>query len=224
MGLDMYLERFPRYGLYGPNDIYHISEYLSYMEDENAKKKYTLEQWCGVKESELPPPAVIDHFRPLFMERFYYWDTEHKYPTKQIYEQVGYWRKANEIHDWFVNEIQDGVDDCNYHREVTRQDFERLRDTCQKIVSETRLVEGKVINGYNIDKNGKEIPIEIDGLIVEDDSLCRHLLPTTSGFFFGSTQYDQYYIEDLKHTIQICEEVLQTTNFDEQMVYYCSSW
>lgn len=29
-----------------------------------------------------------------------------------INEQVMYWRKANSIHDWFVENVQEGEDDC----------------------------------------------------------------------------------------------------------------
>lgn len=29
-----------------------------------------------------------------------------------ITEEVGYWRKANAIHKWFVDNCQNGVDDC----------------------------------------------------------------------------------------------------------------
>jgi len=32
-----------------------------------------------------------------------------------IEEQVAYWRKSNQIHQWFVENVQDGVDDCNPH-------------------------------------------------------------------------------------------------------------
>ena len=34
------------------------------------------------------------------------------------------------------------------------------------------------------------------------------VLPTRAGFFFGSTDYDEYYIEDLKQTMEICERVM----------------
>jgi len=27
-------------------------------------------------------------------------------------EEVGYWRKANHIHKWFVDNVQNGVDEC----------------------------------------------------------------------------------------------------------------
>ena len=34
----------------------------------------------------------------------------------EIIESVGYWRKANHIHKWFVDNVQNGEDDCKeYH-------------------------------------------------------------------------------------------------------------
>ena len=30
----------------------------------------------------------------------------------EITEEVGYWRKANQIHNWFVANVQDGEDKC----------------------------------------------------------------------------------------------------------------
>ena len=50
------------------------------------------------------------------------------------------------------------------------------------------------------------------------------LLPTTSGFFFGGTDYDEYYVNDIKETIDIVTKVLETTDFEKEMVYYVSSW
>ena len=29
-----------------------------------------------------------------------------------ISERIGYWRKANQIHNWFVENVQGGEDDC----------------------------------------------------------------------------------------------------------------
>ena len=45
-----------------------------------------------------------------------------------------------------------------------------------------------------------------------------------SGFFFGGTEYDEYYFEDIKDTIEIIKNVLETTDFDKEMIYYVSSW
>jgi hypothetical protein len=40
-------------------------------------------------------------------------------------EQVGYWRKANQIHRWFVENVQDGVDNCGEYT-VTREKLDEL--------------------------------------------------------------------------------------------------
>jgi hypothetical protein len=51
----------------------------------------------------------------------------------------------------------------------------------------------------------------------------EELLPTTKGFFFGSTEYDEYYMSDIKSTIKGLEEILSedVSNGD---FYYQSSW
>lgn len=32
--------------------------------------------------------------------------------VKEISYEAGYWRKANQIHKWFVDNVQEGVDNC----------------------------------------------------------------------------------------------------------------
>lgn len=60
-------------------------------------------------------------------------------------------------------------------------------DECQRIfVSDKELVEL-----YNI---LKEINVSHDK--------AEELLPTTSGFFFGGTEYDEYYFDEVKRTIE----------------------
>ena len=56
-------------------------------------------------------------------------------PKKVSYitEEVGYWRKANQIHQWFVDNVQGGVDDCR-DAYVERGKLEELLNLC-KIVS-----------------------------------------------------------------------------------------
>lgn len=54
-----------------------------------------------------------------------------------VYE-VGYWRKANQIHAWFVDNVQDGKDDCaTYH--VSADYLQRLLD----VVADTLLEPNK---------------------------------------------------------------------------------
>jgi len=53
--------------------------------------------------------------------------------VKGIEIDAMYWRKANAIHGWFVNVVQDGEDNCREY-EVDRSQLETLRDLCKDIL------------------------------------------------------------------------------------------
>ena len=139
-----------------------------------------------------------------------------------INDEIGYWRKANEIHKWFVDKVQNGVDDCGIYP-VSKENLIELAGICLKILSEVKLVPGKIANGYKITKDGS-IPTYIDGATIENPEICKELLPTQGGFFFGSTEYNSFYVDDIKDTLKICATVLADTDFDEYQVWYTSSW
>lgn len=48
-------------------------------------------------------------------------------------EDVGYWRKANQVHNWFVQNVQNGEDDCGEYV-VTREQLKALRDLCEEVL------------------------------------------------------------------------------------------
>ena len=54
---------------------------------------------------------------------------------KYVIEEVGYWRKANHIHKWFVDNVQNGVDDCGYYR-VTKSELKDLFEICQEVMED----------------------------------------------------------------------------------------
>ncbi len=57
--------------------------------------------------------------------------------------------------------------------------------------------------------------------VLADHSKAPELLPTQSGFFFGSTDYDNFYFSDLEDTKNILTEALKDTEADYE---YQSSW
>ena len=227
MGLDMYLERMPRYRGVSVNEVNVLESYLGYINDcknpNSNAKNYTLKEWCGVEEKDVISGDPFKFYQHFYNTKYSYWDREHKYGRDGIIEQVGYWRKANQIHNWFVENIQDGEDDCDYHREVTKEDLEELLDVCKRVLESCELVDGKIYNGYSY-VNGQELPILEDGKYIKNPSVAQESLPATSGFFFGSTQYDEYYVSDIQETIDIITKVLETTDFETEMIYYLSSW
>ena len=107
-----------------------------------------------------------------------------------IEEEVGYWRKANQIHRWFVENVQSGVDNCGEYS-VGKSQLEELLNVCREVLN--------------------------------DHSKAEDLLPSAAGFFFGNTDYDEYYYDDLERTIVMLDKILGETN-PNQDIYYSSSW
>ena len=57
------------------------------------------------------------------------------------WNEVGYWRKANQIREWFVKNCDYPADgDCE-EVEVTKEDLEKLADTCRKVLANHALAE-----------------------------------------------------------------------------------
>jgi hypothetical protein len=61
-------------------------------------------------------------------------------------------------------------------------------------------------------------------IVLEDHSQAERLLPTGAGFFFGSTDYDEYYYQDLAQTVDIIDKILAMPNIELIYIYYRSSW
>ena len=58
--------------------------------------------------------------------------------------------------------------------------------------------------------------------VLANNDLAEQLLPTQSGFFFGSTDYNLWYFEDLKRTVEEVETIL--LNVNNKKFIYQSSW
>jgi hypothetical protein len=57
-----------------------------------------------------------------------------KKKIKSIIEEVAYWRKANQIHRWFVENVQEGVDDCREYY-VSIEQIEKLVTICETVLA-----------------------------------------------------------------------------------------
>lgn len=117
---------------------------------------------------------------------------------RSIQYKVGYWRKANAIHKWFVDNYADGVDNCQPIR-CNVHALENLLKICAKI---------KVLP--------ESAPEE---------------LPTEGGFFFGSTEYDEWYYKDIDETIEMLQPIIafieqqeKELGYDAWVVIYQASW
>ena len=167
-----------------------LDQYLEIRKSE-YRSNYYKDKGCKMK---LEYPKDITEFIPNL--------TDLRISRQTNYE-VGYWRKANQIHNWFIqncarrDEYDNPIDDCR-PIEITVDKLEKLLDDCKKVLA--------------------------------DHSLAKELLPTVDGFFFGSTAYDDYYLGQIEQTIEIIEPVLKFAKHKLEIkdyaweVYYQASW
>jgi len=108
-------------------------------------------------------------------------------------EEVAYWRKANQIRDWFVRHIDEFEysDNCKYFK-CSKELLEELIFDCEKVLANHELA-----------------PI---------------YLPTQGGFFFGDTEYDEYYYQVLSNTVDQLTQILENTDFENEIIAYYDWW
>lgn len=92
----------------------------------------------------------------------------------------GYWRKANAVHAWFVDNCQDGVDECQSSK-VEGEQLAHLRSLC-----------ADALNAY----------------AAGDLAKAREIMEPRPGFFFGSYDIDDGWAVDMADTLEIVERVI----------------
>ena len=118
-----------------------------------------------------------------------------------VKESFAYWRKANAIHAWIVENVQCGEDNCgNYY--FTEDAMEELLELVNEVL---------------------DAPAE------RQKEVAKELLPMQDGFFFGDTSYNDknfgYYISDLLYTKDILERAIEEASNSNSIYFeYWSSW
>jgi len=123
-------------------------------------------------------------------------------PSLTVEITVAYWRKANAIHNWFVEELADGVDNCEPIY-VGRKNLIELRDLVADVL--------KVKDMQEADPD--------EALPTAED-----LLPTQGGFFFGDTEYDDWYWMQVEYTHDRLTAILDNPKFADFDFTYQASW
>ena len=183
MGLDMYLEgSFSRRAYVQPTD----QDYA----DMREGKEVTLEK----------SQALIDALESTGLQNA---PIEHEWNHLTYVFPIITWRKANQLHKWFVDNCQEGNDNCQRHY-VSRKHLEELLEIINTILN-----CGDPLNRLQV---------------------AKELLPTDiEGCFFGTEEYDDWYFKDLEDTKKVLDKVFAYEKTAEaghcfDNFYYQSSW
>lgn len=150
--------------------------------DMYLTKRTYVQNWDHTPEDKRITITISKNFSHIKPERITY-----------IIEEVAYWRKFNALHKWFVDNVQDGIDNCGEYS-ITVEQLKELLIILERI------------------KN--------------DNKLAEELLPSQGGFFFGSTDYDEWYFKDVEETYNTISSILKEEAVNEYSgyYYYQSSW
>ena len=183
MGLDMYLEAsYSTRAFQRPTD----QDYADMREGKEVKVKRSIELEDAIAAIGFED-APIDHAYNYFQYVF----------------PIITWRKANAIHKFFVDNCQEGNDNCQRHY-VSESDLERLLEIINEI-------------------------LEIKTPVAREMK-AEELLPTDiEGCFFGSKEYDDWYYKDLEDTKKVLDKLFKYQATAEtgkcfDSFYYQSSW
>ena len=124
----------------------------------------------------------------------YIYDRNFKSVQTETSYQIGYFRKFNALHSYIVKTFADGIDNC--------QDIILYKEDVEQI----KKVLDEVLNAHQQVEKAKE------------------LLPTQSGFFFGGTDYDEFYFEDVKDAADLMQSFLDNFDFESYQLVYQASW
>lgn len=95
-----------------------------------------------------------------------------------IQVEVMSWRKANAIHNWFINNCTNGVEWC-YPTQVFIGQLVKLRDICKEVLDHSELVPAKIIDSYTYQLSPSGVLVEkanmVDGYVILDPTFARNI-------------------------------------------------
>lgn len=119
---------------------------------------------------------------------------------KPYEENLMYWREANAIHKFIIDNCADGIDDGT-PIQVTIDVLKNLFARCETI-----------LQSYIAD----------DGSLT-DPLAASVLLPLDDGFVFAS-DYDKRYVDTLKETVKTLKPIVEHPELYTDPIIYESSW
>ena len=116
--------------------------------------------------------------------------------SKIEFEEVAYWSKHNAIHNWMVNNVQGGVDNCAMYC-LTEHHLKKLLVACKQVLAKPTVEHAMAV-----------------------------LPTLKGCFFGGTDLNDdyelEYYLGGLKYTVKVIRELLEDDKYE--FYYYHASW
>ena len=143
-----------------------------------------------------------DYWRNIYNERYFTFVEK----ARPIICRNGY--------DWMIHPFTKGVLDLPELEELVKREVESYYEPYDAYFRNVNFIfkyyedRGKMHDQWYAFTDADDIDDIIDRCerILKDHSLANELLPTQSGFFFGSTDYDEWYFSDVQDCLNQMRE------------------
>lgn len=142
--------------------------------------------------------------------------------TKELLEEIRkalaaeYLKSIDERNSKLINELEDEKEKINPWNEVAY--FRKVNFLIPFFGYEENC------SNIEIDKYQVEDLIEACKEVLANHDKASFLLPTQAGFFFGSTDYDDWYFDDVQNVKEKFEEILADFDRDEDILLMHCWW
>lgn len=214
MALIMYLTKAPRYKNITAKEIQLIESYLHWQHEKEIGSKYgsgTFEKWCGHSETELPNSDVVDYYKEFLTKKTSYAEGIGNEDRYSLFKQMARFVKANQILNWFVKNVMDNKVDNEFY-EVSKEQLKDFLAVCNKVKDSFTFLR--------VNEHTKENEYEIN------EDIADKLLPLMKekGYFFGSASYNDLYAEQVIDAANVVKNILDTTDFEKETIYFNTIW
>jgi hypothetical protein len=187
-------------------DIVLIDKYFNWKKAKAEGKDCgdTLKEWCGIPESKLVHKYVVNYYNDFYVEKTMYHEYMGEVEVYSVFDQLARIVKANQIFNWFINNVMSGVANNDYY-EVTKEHLENLLKICNKVKNSFTNNDGEYI--VNAEVAEENLP-----------------LMKERGIFFGTSTYDNNYATHVIEMVNIIDNILSTIDFEKETVYFNAIW
>lgn len=198
MGLDIYFHRVARQFEGDPTDINQFSKFINQV-DEDAQNNFkkTLDGLLRPLREAWDEAKTNDYWNGIYKERYFTFVEKLRPIIAKNY-------------DWKIRPYTDEIlelPELERKLEAETKDYwEQYNAYFRKVNFLFKYFEdrGKMVDQYYAFVEQEDVEDIIDKCeqILKDHNKAHELLPTQSGFFFGGTDYDEWYFHDVKDCLK----------------------
>lgn len=184
-----------------------------------AQKYESISSWeLDKEERKEKEKEIVKEFYPEDLQKIGLTHIRDNFLSKQTRYQIGYWRKFNALQAFFENRVESDYELCHgiYVYEDT---IKELISTFNKILKDIKTCETEEIQYCNGWCNGEKT---YDTKEVYKSQVAQELLPPGDGFFYGSQEIDEWYVEDIKYSLKLFKKALELMKLGYDIIYEAS--